>query len=110
MLVTEAAGRVSVVSCSDFSLKRTLNQDSSVIDCASMRIFDKVVTTCSANIIKIWDIRDGRLLQSIATSQRATSLDFDCNDRVVVSAHKDGLIRMWDSRTGKKEAQEFTIH
>jgi WD40 repeat protein len=87
MLVTEAAGRISVVSCPDFSLKRTFTQEGSVVDCASMRIDDKAVTTSSQNLIKIWDIRDGRLLQSMATSKRATSLDFDCNDRVVVAAH-----------------------
>ena len=38
-----------------------------------------------------------------------TCIDFLPHDRLIASGHKDGRIRFWDHRTGKKNTNEIKI-
>jgi len=77
MLVVESGGRISIISSADMTVKRTFSQEGSVIDCAVMRKDAKAATSSSNNTIKLWDIREGKLLLSMTSSRMATSIDFE---------------------------------
>ena len=44
------------------AVKRTFTQEGTVIDCALMRQDAKAATSSSNNTIKLWDLREGKLL------------------------------------------------
>lgn len=49
MLVTEASGRISIISCLELAIKRTFTQEGTVIDSAVMRSEVKAATSSSNN-------------------------------------------------------------
>lgn len=109
LLVNDSSGRLSCISCSDFRIARTIAQTHMLIDASLMRSEPKVAMSCSNNLIKLWDIQDGRQLASMNSPRQATSLDFSTSPNLLVSGHKDGKLRLWDCRVGKRQDVEIFV-
>lgn len=54
------------------------------------------------NIIDIWDTNTGKLVNRIPTKSSVRCWKYTPNGEYIVSAHLDGKVRVWDSRTGAR--------
>jgi WD40 repeat protein len=61
-----------------------------------------VIGSGTDNQIRLWDIRSGKILQTIKGHQgKITSLLFSPNNKFFISSSTDHTARMWQAPSGK---------
>jgi len=49
--------------------------------------------------IKLWDLSNGQIKETLSTGGKVTALRFASGDRILVSAGEDGSVTLWDLQT-----------
>ncbi|QDU73824.1 Serine/threonine-protein kinase PknD [Bremerella volcania] len=74
---------------------------------------DEVLVAFSNRDIEVWNTSTGKSLARLAPSRAVIYCDFYNNDQQVLTVHVDGLVRIWDTKTGnvvdQYEAQYQTL-
>jgi WD40 repeat protein len=84
-----------------FEITRTLTTGT-VLDAVFSPDGNLIATTPDRYAIRLWQIRDGKLLHSLPTSftGAVNSLAFSPDGKTLATGHYDGMIRQWDVGKG----------
>ena len=55
--------------------------------------------------IKLWDLSNGQIKETLSTGGKVTALRFAPGDRILASATEDGSVSLWDLQTGALSLQ-----
>ncbi|EFJ19655.1 hypothetical protein SELMODRAFT_268258 [Selaginella moellendorffii] len=69
----------------------------------------RAASTASDRTIKTWDLQTGYSLHTMIFHSNCNSLCISSDGAAICSGHTDGILRFWDTRTGKL-AKELTAH
>lgn len=79
---------------------RLSGETGSALDSAIFSTDGSELLTAGGGAAQIWDARSGALLEEIARDRSRTSTAaFSPDDRLVVTGHDDGRVRVWDRAT-----------
>jgi WD40 repeat protein len=97
-----ADNRILIWDTFTWEISQTL-RTGNVLEIAYSPSGQQVATSPDRFAIKIWNLRDSRLLNSIYTSFTGTvnCLEYSPNGAWIASGHYDGAIRIWDSQSGQ---------
>lgn len=97
-----ADNRILIWDTFTWEISQTL-RTGSVLEIAYSPSGQQVATSPDRFAIKIWNLRDSRLLRSIYTSftGAVNCLEYSPNGAWIASGHYDGAIRIWDAQTGQ---------
>ncbi len=85
-------------------LERTVTLDSFPPTCADLRVSgdgQRAAGTCGREAISVWDLGNGRLLQTVGASARRV-LRLDRFDRTVYATLDDGRLAAFDAESGER--------
>lgn len=84
-----------------------LNQGS--LECAGWLNNEEVITGSSKHRMTITNITRMAEVETFLTRDSVVN-SLDCTDTLILSAHEDGQIRLWDKRTSSKPTTTFKAH
>ncbi|CDW84641.1 UNKNOWN [Stylonychia lemnae] len=85
-----------------------LNGHTDIINqCCFSNFTQKAVTGSADRQIKIWDIYKGQSSEKFVSSSQCNSIDISYSDRVILSGHQDGGLRIWHTQQ-KTPAKEIS--
>lgn len=98
---TNTGNSVYIWNTNTFEITRTLTTGT-VLGAIFSPDGKLLATTPDQYAIKIWQIKDGKLLLNLRTSftGAVNSLDFSPDGKTLASGHYDGFIRIWDTGKG----------
>lgn len=84
-----------------------LKQDSAVV----MTRFNpdgKTMLTAAGKEVRIWNVADGSPSKILSHKQSVRYADYSPDGQLIVSTSDDGLVQVWDAKTGEKKGKAFS--
>jgi WD40 repeat protein len=70
----------------------------------------KTMLTASGKEVRIWDVSgetDAKALKILAHKQAVRYVDYSPDGQLIVSTSDDGVVQVWDAKTGEKKGKAF---
>ncbi len=71
---------------------------------------ERAMTASLDHAAKIWDIDSNVAVSQLACAKAVTAADWSVAQSAVITAHSDGAMGLWDTRTGQGEQRRFRSH
>jgi ribosome biogenesis protein YTM1 len=70
----------------------------------------RAMTASLDHSAKIWDIDSNVAVTQLACAKAVTAADWSAAQSAVITAHSDGVIGLWDTRSGQGDQRRFKSH
>ena len=80
----------------------TSDWHNSVVSCVKFSPDNNMLASSSYDrTVKLWNIQDGSLIQTLPHTNMVTALAFSSNGKLLASASLDSNVKFWDTKNGK---------